>query len=68
MAWDVGAVLGGIVLGLVIDATSYATGFFICGLLPFLGIALYLVMPRSRPAPGAPLIEASAVTAGDTSA
>jgi MFS family permease len=49
MAWDVGAVLGGILLGLVIEVTNYAMGFFICALLPVLGIALYLVMPPARP-------------------
>jgi hypothetical protein len=39
-------------------------GFFICALLPLLGIALYLVMPRARPEV-APLHEAEAMAAGD---
>lgn len=45
MAWDVGAVVGGIALGFLIEATTYAMGFYICGLLPLAGMALYLVMP-----------------------
>ncbi|MEZ4501739.1 MAG: MFS transporter [Dehalococcoidia bacterium] len=49
MAWDVGAVLGGIVLGLLIDRTSYALGFAICGLLPLLGIVLYASRIGLRP-------------------
>lgn len=49
MAWDVGAVLGGIVLGLLIDRTSYALGFAICGFLPLLGIALYATRIGVRP-------------------
>ena len=55
MAWDVGAVLGGVLLGVVIDATSYAFGFIVCALLPLLGIAIYLaVMGRgARAAAGA---------------
>jgi MFS family permease len=66
MAWDVGAVLGGILLGFVIDATSYATGFFICALLPLLGVAIYLVMPHPRPVAAVRSLEAGAVTAGDS--
>lgn len=42
MAWDVGAVLGGVLLGLVIDATSYSTGFMICAALPVAAIAFYI--------------------------
>ena len=55
MAWDVGAVLGGVLLGIVIDATSYALGFIVCALLPLLGIAIYLaVLGRgARPAANA---------------
>ncbi|MSP22203.1 MAG: MFS transporter [Dehalococcoidia bacterium] len=67
MAWDVGAVLGGIVLGLVIEVTTYAIGFFICALLPLLGIALYLVMPPARPRPAIASMDAAAATAGDAS-
>ncbi len=68
MAWDVGAVVGGILLGLVIDATSYALGFFICGLLPLAGMALYLVMPPAaavRPSAPRATAEATSVAAGD---
>ena len=43
MAWDVGAVGGGVLLGFVIDATSYSFGFVVVGLLPIAGLALYLV-------------------------
>lgn len=42
MAWDIGAVAGGIGLGLIIDQTSYGAGFALCGLLPLAGIGLYL--------------------------
>ena len=43
MAWDVGAVGGGVLLGFVIDATSYSFGFVVVGVLPIAGLALYLV-------------------------
>ncbi len=65
MAWDVGAVLGGILLGVVIDATSYATGFAICAVMPLAGIALYLAMRRSA-APSRPAL--AAPSAGDEGA
>ncbi|MDP6607119.1 MAG: hypothetical protein QF664_12805, partial [Dehalococcoidia bacterium] len=42
MAWDVGAVLGGVLLGVVIDATSYSTGFVICAAMPVAAIAFYI--------------------------
>lgn len=68
MAWDVGAVLGGIILGLVIDATSYATGFYICAALPVAGTALYLAMPKSAPATGARPVPMPSPAAGDDAA
>lgn len=43
MAWDVGAVVGGVLLGFIIDATSYSFGFVLVGLLPLGGLALYLL-------------------------
>jgi MFS family permease len=42
MAWDVGAVAGGVLLGFVIEATSYSFGFLLVGLLPLAGLVLYL--------------------------
>lgn len=63
MAWDVGAVLGGIVLGLVIEQTSYGLGFAICGVLPLLGV---IGLRAPKPAePAERPIEAAA--AGDGS-
>ncbi len=46
MAWDIGAVAGGIGLGLIIDQTSYGAGFALCGLLPLAGIGFYLKAMR----------------------
>jgi MFS family permease len=51
MAWDVGAVVGGIALGLVIDATSYAMGFYICGLMP---LAAWRYLRDAAAVPGLP--------------
>jgi len=42
MAWDVGAVIGGVLLGFVVDATSYSFGFLLMALLPLIGIAIYV--------------------------
>jgi MFS family permease len=42
MAWDVGAVVGGVLLGFIVDATSYSFGFVLVGLLPLAGLVLYL--------------------------
>ncbi len=42
LAWDIGAVVGGVLLGFVVDATSYAFGFILAGSLPLAGLALYL--------------------------
>ncbi len=47
MAWDVGAVLGGVLLGLLIEVTSYAVGFALCALFPLSGIAVYLLWVRT---------------------
>jgi len=43
MAWDVGAVAGGGLLGFVVDATSYSFGFVLMGFLPLIGIAIYVL-------------------------
>lgn len=63
MAWDVGAVLGGILLGVVIDQTSYALGFVICAVLPLTGVALY-VLAANRGTTSSVMTEAAAA-AGD---
>ncbi len=47
MAWDVGAVTGGGLLGFIIDATSYSSGFLLIGLLPLCGLVIYLVRIRA---------------------
>ena len=63
MAWDVGAVLGGVLLGVFIEATSYAAGFALCGLFPLAGVLLYLARVRGR---GQESAAASGTVAGDT--
>jgi MFS family permease len=42
IAWDVGAVVGGGLLGFVVDATSYSSGFTLVALLPLLGMVIYV--------------------------
>jgi MFS family permease len=42
MAWDVGAVVGGGLLGFVVDATSYSAGFTLVAALPLLGMMIYV--------------------------
>ena len=49
MAWDVGSVIGSVLLGVVAGATSYGTVFALCALFPVLGIALFLGRVRDRP-------------------
>jgi MFS family permease len=48
MAWDIGAILGGVILGVIIEATSYAFGFALCGALPLVGGALYVSALRRQ--------------------
>ena len=48
MAWDVGAVIGGVLLGFIVNETSYAFGFVLMGFLPLIGISIY-VLGISRP-------------------
>ena len=69
MAWDVGAVLGGILLGVVIEMTSYSAGFALCAALPLLGVAIY-VLRIARPAAAAARERAAAPSdaAGDGAA
>jgi MFS family permease len=42
MAWDMGAVLGGGLLGFVVDAMSYSSGFTLVAALPLLGMVIYV--------------------------
>ena len=42
IAWDVGAVVGGGLLGFVVDATSYSSGFTLVAVLPLLGMVIYV--------------------------
>ena len=46
MAWDVGAVLGGMLLGLLVELTSYSLGFLICGFVPLIGFAFFVAKLR----------------------
>ncbi len=48
MAWDVGQVLGAILLGFLVDATSYGLVFALTALFPFAGIALFLTRVSTR--------------------
>ena len=42
MAWDVGQVVGAILLGLLVDATSYSLVFALTAVFPVAGIVLFL--------------------------
>jgi MFS family permease len=42
IAWDVGAVVGGGLLGFVVDATSYSSGFTLVAVLPLVGMVIYV--------------------------
>jgi MFS family permease len=42
IAWDVGAVVGGGLLGFVVEATSYSSGFSLIAMLPLLGMVIYV--------------------------
>jgi len=42
LAWDIGAVVGGILLGFIVNMTSYSFGFYLVGLLPIIGTGLYI--------------------------
>ncbi|MSQ42363.1 MAG: MFS transporter [Dehalococcoidia bacterium] len=48
MAWDVGAVAGGIGLGLLVEATSNATVFALASVLPVAGAVLFYTRVRER--------------------
>lgn len=49
-AWDVGLVVGGVVFGFVVDATSPATAFAMMSALPLAGAALFLLRVARDPA------------------
>jgi MFS family permease len=42
MAWDVGTVVGGVLLGPMVEITSYAVGFGLIAVLPLLGLWMYM--------------------------
>lgn len=48
MAWDVGQVVGAILLGLLIDATSYSLVFALTAVFPVMGIVLFLTRVSDR--------------------
>ncbi|MPZ98709.1 MAG: MFS transporter [Dehalococcoidia bacterium] len=68
MAWDVGAVLGSVLLGFVANATSYATVYTISAFFPLLGVVLFVMRVRQRPGRAAPAavepVEAKEVAGG----
>ena len=49
VAWDVGSVLGGVIFGFVVDATSPATTFVMLSVLPLAGAALFLLKVARDP-------------------
>ncbi len=48
MAWDVGLVLGSVLLGFVVELTSYSSAFALGATLPLLGLVLYATWLRAR--------------------
>ena len=48
MAWDVGQVIGAILLGLLVDATSYSVVFALTAAFPIAGIVLFLTRVSDR--------------------
>ena len=64
MAWDVGLVLGSVLLGFVVELTSYSSTFALCAALPLLGLVLYATRMRAR-AQSAPEATSTSVAAGD---
>ncbi len=48
MAWDVGLVLGSVLLGFVVELTSYATTFAVGAALPLLGLVFYATRMRAE--------------------
>ena len=53
MAWDVGQVVGAILLGFLVDATSYSLVFALTALFPVAGIVLFLTRVSDRRTPKA---------------
>ncbi len=53
MAWDVGGVVGSVLLGFVAGVTSYGTVFALCTIMPAAGVALFLArLRRETPSGG----------------
>ncbi len=50
IAWDVGQVIGSILLGFVVGVTSYAAVFAFCGLFPLMGLVFFVLRVRPLPA------------------
>ena len=61
MAWDAGLVLGGVMFGFVVDATSPATAFAIMSAMPLAGAALFVL--RVAREPSAPVASPPAAAA-----
>ena len=51
-SWDVGVVLGSLIVGVTVERVSYAAGFAVAGAFAILGLATFLVTER-RPRAGA---------------
>ena len=47
-SFDVGIVLGSLLIGFTVERTSYAGGFALAGVLALLGLATFLMTERAR--------------------
>jgi MFS family permease len=47
VAWDVGAVIGSVMLGFVAGVTGYGGVFAICAVFPLLGLLVFVTRVRS---------------------
>jgi predicted MFS family arabinose efflux permease len=53
-SFDVGVVLGSLLIGFTVERASYAAGFGVAGLMAVMGLGTFLVTERGRPAPASP--------------
>src|SRR5262245_11419129 len=47
-SWDVGVVIGSLLVGATVERTSYAAGFALAGVCSILGLATFLITERQR--------------------
>lgn len=56
LAWDIGLFLGTIALGPLVAVTGYGAGFAVVGLLPLLGLAVFMPALRGSRVPNDPVL------------